>query len=167
MVGVLVRALFAQNCGILYKGDTTEAWRSFGIQLLGALVIIVWATVWSSLVFGTLKWFNILRIEDYDEYFGLDLTHHGESAYPAAAWNEVQYQGNQQTGERRIGPMENQVNNVHGQRDNEVDLGPYGGDISEDVNQLENEFSSFLHRPSVTRLSNTARASKLAVKFGR
>ena len=90
--------------------------------MLGALVIIAWTSAWSCLVFASLKWFEVLRVEDYYEHFGLDLTHHGESAYPADAWIEIQYQSNQQTDARRIGPMESQVSHAPRQRSNEIEL---------------------------------------------
>ena len=134
------------------KGDTGEAWKSLGVQLLGALVIIAWASVWSCLVFACLKWFKILRIQEYDEHFGLDLTHHGESAYPAEAWNEMQYERVKLATDvrPRIGPMQKQQNN-------ELELGRVG--------DSNNASPTITRIPSVTKPGDTGRASKLTSKF--
>ena len=83
--------IFNTETGIFVKGNTSESWELFGINLLGAVIIILWSSFWSCLLFWCLNKFKVLRIEGYDEHFGLDLTQHGESAYPAAAWIEDQY----------------------------------------------------------------------------
>ena len=130
LLGVLARPFFHHECGIIFKGNTIEAWKSLGINLLGAVVIIAWTAVWSCLVFGGLKWFEILRVDLQDEHFGLDLTEHGESAYPADAWIEIQYQNTQINHAGRIGPMENQANGVPRQRENaRRDYTPRGGTV--------------------------------------
>ena len=58
---------------------------------MGGLAITAWAAAWSLLLFGSLKWAGILRVGVEDEFKGMDLIKHGESAYPAAAWVEYQY----------------------------------------------------------------------------
>ena len=131
--------------------------------MLGALVIIAWTSAWSCLVFASLKWFEVLRVEDYYEHFGLDLTQHGESAYPADAWIEIQYQSNQQTDARRIGPMESQVSSEPRQRNNEVQLeqGVNNSNTAanfstaEDARQSKNGILSFLKRKSLVKSANT------------
>ena len=65
-----------------------------GINLLGLLSIIAWAGFWSSLIFGTMKYFKILRIDEHTEIMGNDIVKHGEAAYPKDAWIEMQYQSN-------------------------------------------------------------------------
>ena len=82
---------FHKEKGILYAGSDLEAWKLLGVNALGATVIILWTVLWSLLLFKLLNYFKILRIEGYDEFYGMDLTQHGESAYPASAWVEEQY----------------------------------------------------------------------------
>ena len=97
LLGVLMKPFFDKKEGIFVAGDTSRSWELLGVNLLGAFTIMVWSTFWSVLLFWGLKnqfglkWRNLLRIEGYDEYYGLDLTQHGESAYPAEAWIEEQY----------------------------------------------------------------------------
>ena len=47
----------------------------------GVLCIIAWSTFWSLLTFGTLRWVNLLRVSDEVQKAGLDIEHHGQSAY--------------------------------------------------------------------------------------
>ena len=42
-------------------------------------------------MFYPLMKFNLLRINAQTEFKGMDLTEHGEAAYPADAWVELQY----------------------------------------------------------------------------
>ena len=81
---------FHKEKGILYAGSDLEAWKLLGVNVLGGTVIILWTVLWSLLLFKLLKYFKILRIEGYDEFYGMDLTQHGESAYPASAWVDEQ-----------------------------------------------------------------------------
>ena len=60
-------------------------------QLVGILVITAWSAVISSILFYILKLNNKLRVSRKIELQGLDLAKHGESAYPAEAWRELQY----------------------------------------------------------------------------
>ena len=83
---------FDREDGIFVKGDTLDAWRRLGVNIIGASVIIAWTSFWSFVLFWSVKKLNWLRIEKYDEYYGMDLTQHGESAYPASAWMEDQYE---------------------------------------------------------------------------
>lgn len=52
-----------------------------GVNMLGALVIIAWAIVWSVGLFGVLSWAQILRIPLDLEVTGVDLVLHNEPAY--------------------------------------------------------------------------------------
>ena len=45
----------------------------------------------SLLIFVPLKMMNLLRIDKQAEFRGQDNTKHGEAAYPAEAWVEMQY----------------------------------------------------------------------------
>ena len=68
--------------GIFWDGHTNTPWLVLGYNLLGSIVIIIWSVVWSVLLFGSLYWTNMLRVSIDDEYKGMDLIKHGESAYP-------------------------------------------------------------------------------------
>ena len=67
--------------------------------------------LWSIPLFWGLKRFQLLRIEGYNEFYGMDLTQHGESAYPASAWDEDQYKdaSGRQSGP---GPMRQNSKNI-------------------------------------------------------
>ena len=70
--------------GIFWDGDTSVPWYVLGYNLAGAIVIIVWSLFWSSLLFGSLHFLRMLRVSSDDEFKGMDMIEHGESAYPAA-----------------------------------------------------------------------------------
>ena len=80
--------------GIFWDGDFAHPWLVLAHQLAGALAISAWAVVWSSCIFGGLRYFRILRVSAADEEDGMDVIKHGESAYPADAWLEYQYARN-------------------------------------------------------------------------
>ena len=67
-------------------------WKGLGWNILGVLCIILWAGVWSTLMFGGLSLIKKLRIDRETEFKGNDMIKHGESAYPRDAWVEMQYQ---------------------------------------------------------------------------
>merc|ERR1712106_133324 len=77
--------------GILWDGHLAAPWNVLGYNLLGGLVIMLWSSFWSTLLFGSLKFFRILRVSTDDEFKGMDLMKHGEAAYPSSAWVEYQY----------------------------------------------------------------------------
>ena len=83
-------------------GNTAAPWKQLGINMLGTLAIFVWSAVLSIALFGTLKWFKLLRIDKETEFRGCDLVKHGEHAYPADAWAELQYNTNKTS---VMGPM--------------------------------------------------------------
>lgn len=91
VVGVLLQPFFDSEVGILWTGDESTAWMQFAINIAGLLTITLWAGSHSLVLFGTLNYFNLLRIDDETELLGCDVTKHGESAYPVSAWNEDQY----------------------------------------------------------------------------
>ena len=91
LLGVLMEPFFNREHGIFFAGHELDSWKGLGANLLGAFVIIAWNLLWSIPLFWGLKRFKLLRIEGYDEFYGMDLTQHGESAYPASAWDEDQY----------------------------------------------------------------------------
>ena len=62
-----------------------------GVHIAAAIAILVWSMFWSTLLFGALKYFKMLRVSTEMEFKGMDLVKHGEAAYPAGAWVEYQY----------------------------------------------------------------------------
>ena len=78
--------------GIFWYGDYSYAWERFGVNVVGVLAITAWSLLWSGIIFGSLKYFNFLRIDRDTEFRGNDLVKHGESAYPVDAWAELQYE---------------------------------------------------------------------------
>jgi len=93
LTGILLTPIFATNGklgvgGIIYGGHDL-AFKSFGWNLCGAVVIIAWVAVTSTILFGTLKFFNFLRVSELVEIAGLDGFHHGEQAYPLSSYQEA------------------------------------------------------------------------------
>ena len=85
--GALATGLFAQKSvnalgadGLFFGG--TEL---FMKQVIGVLFALVIAGVGSLIIGGILKATMGIRVSAEDENFGLDLTQHGEEAYPSAA----------------------------------------------------------------------------------
>jgi Amt family ammonium transporter len=63
----------------LYLGE----FRQFGAQLVAILVTIVIAAVGTLICIAIVRIFTTLRVEKRDEMVGLDVTQHGENAYPS------------------------------------------------------------------------------------
>ncbi len=83
--GVIAVGLFSSdpaagiNNGLFFGGGMSQ----LGPQLLGAVVLIAWAAVLGSILFGILKACGKLRAGRKEELIGLDSTEHGLlSAYP-------------------------------------------------------------------------------------
>ncbi|XP_013415373.1 putative ammonium transporter 1 [Lingula anatina] len=74
--------------GIIYNPSNTDAWLGFGVNMLGAVAIIFWTAAISAIIFGSLKAFKLLRVEQELEIRGLDVPKHGEPAYPSEAWGD-------------------------------------------------------------------------------
>jgi Amt family ammonium transporter len=70
--------------GIFWDGHAYHPWVVLGHNIAGALCIVLWSAFWSALLFGSLKFFELLRVSTDAEFKGMDLIKHGESAYPAA-----------------------------------------------------------------------------------
>ena len=68
--------------GIFYGGGK-DAWNRLGWNIAGALVICVWTGTLTSIMFGMLSKFGMLRVDDriLDSAGGLDFAEHGEMAY--------------------------------------------------------------------------------------
>ncbi len=67
--------------GLIYTGDLSL----LGAQVLGILVTLVIVVVLDLVIFGIVKlvFGGKLRVSEADEALGLDISEHGESAYPA------------------------------------------------------------------------------------
>lgn len=94
ILGVLCVPFFKQGNGIFWIGHESRPWLDLGVNLAGLLAIIAWALFWSTLIFASLRFFDILRVDKDAEIKGNDIVKHGESAYPKDAWIEMQYQKN-------------------------------------------------------------------------
>ncbi|MDR2772313.1 MAG: ammonium transporter [Elusimicrobiota bacterium] len=81
MTGVFVDPTLNLNQGVpgLIAGDFTQ----FKAQVLGILITLVVVVVGTLVCAGITRLFTTLRVERKDELVGLDITQHGENAYPA------------------------------------------------------------------------------------
>ena len=68
----------AQWDGLVF-GET----RLFVAQIISILVTIAVAVVGSLICIGIIRIFTKLRVDEKDEMIGLDVTQHGENAYPS------------------------------------------------------------------------------------
>jgi ammonium transporter, Amt family len=68
----------APNAGLFYGGGFGQLW----IQIIGVLAVIVATAVLSSIFWGVLKATLGIRVEEEEEFVGLDLSEHGMEAYP-------------------------------------------------------------------------------------
>ena len=64
--------------GLVY-GD----WRLFAAQIEGILITIVIAVVGTLICVAIVRIFTTLRVTDREERIGLDISQHGENAYPS------------------------------------------------------------------------------------
>ena len=95
IVGVLMVPIFSMadggyfgvhQGGIFRYGGYRYAWMRLGVNIFAAAVIIAWSFLWSVIIFGTLNFFKLLRIDEETETLGCDPIKHGESAYPMDGW---------------------------------------------------------------------------------
>ena len=91
--------------GIFWYGSYNGPWKRFGVNIAALLAITAWSFFWSVLIFGTLKYFDLLRIDTDTEFKGNDLVKHGESAYPVDAWVELQYEKKSRKNTNNAAPM--------------------------------------------------------------
>lgn len=82
LTGVICVPIFAYEDGVIFKGNTSAPWEKFAINIVGAIVIIIWSSLWAFVIFYVLKLMNLYRIDEETEKHGIDLAGHGESAYP-------------------------------------------------------------------------------------
>ena len=77
------------TCAYLFRTVTLA-----GVNCLGILAIFGWCGGCSLVMFGALRAAGMLRVDAETEASGNDIPKHGESAYPADAWVEMQYKKN-------------------------------------------------------------------------
>jgi len=108
VVGILMVPFFEYENGILWSGsldDPSAPWKQLGINIAGGLAIVVWSGFWCIVIFGILYATKLLRIDRDIEFQGMDAVKHGEPAYPAEAWVELQYAKKNSKAEGGNGPM--------------------------------------------------------------
>eukprot|EP00092_Neocalanus_flemingeri_P030374 GFUD01032972.1.p1 GENE.GFUD01032972.1~~GFUD01032972.1.p1 ORF type:complete len:797 (+),score=164.24 GFUD01032972.1:41-2431(+) len=93
ILGVLVTPLVIGEGGVFGAENVVDAMHRVWSQLVGILVITAWSGTVSAIIFYVLKMNKLLRVSREVELKGLDIIKHGEAAYPAEAWREIQYQG--------------------------------------------------------------------------
>ncbi|CAL4102206.1 unnamed protein product, partial [Meganyctiphanes norvegica] len=86
--GLIAVALFRHD-GIVFQGE--NAMETLKWNGIGMLAIIGWTSVLCIIMFSLLRYMGLLRVSTEVELRGLDIMKHGESAYPADAWQEEQY----------------------------------------------------------------------------
>ena len=66
-----------------WDGIVYGEWRLFAAQIEGILITIAIAVVGTLICVGIVRIFTPLRVTDREEKLGLDISQHGESAYPS------------------------------------------------------------------------------------
>ncbi|XP_054285199.1 putative ammonium transporter 1 [Macrosteles quadrilineatus] len=83
--GVIAMPIFSKG-GLAYGVDN-ESVAQLWHNTVGVLVMIIWSTVCSVLLFGLLRLLNLLRVSESEELEGLDISKHNEPAYPEKGWH--------------------------------------------------------------------------------
>ena len=55
--------------------------RLFGAEIVALLAIFAWVSICCIVLFGTLKVTGLFRVTEEEEIVGMDISHHGGSAY--------------------------------------------------------------------------------------
>merc|ERR1712122_70767 len=105
VTGILMAPFFMFEKGIFWVGNTKAPWEVLGANIAGMVVISLWSGFWSLSIFGSLKYFDVLRIDRDTEFRGNDMVKHGESAYPVDAWVELQYEKKSRKISNNAAPM--------------------------------------------------------------
>ncbi len=81
ILGTLCAGLFAQKCinGVngLFYGNA----KAFGIQILGTFAVVIYSIICTIIILKIISGIVGLKVSEEDEYAGLDISQHGESAY--------------------------------------------------------------------------------------
>lgn len=84
--GVIAAPIFHNQEGIFQTGFSEKSFQYFCWNLIGVIVICAWTAAIMGPVFFAMKLAGFLRVPEEVENEGLDLTEHGEIAYPAEAY---------------------------------------------------------------------------------
>ena len=84
--GVLAAPIFHSEVGIFHTEFSEKSFQFFFWNLIGVLVVCAWTAAVMGPVFFSMKFMGFLRVPAAVEMEGLDLTEHGEIAYPAEAY---------------------------------------------------------------------------------
>lgn len=76
-LGTILTGLFAVENGLLYTGEASF----FGVQVLGAFVMMAWALIMALIIFKGIHKTIGMRVDKRIEEEGLDIYEHGETAY--------------------------------------------------------------------------------------
>ncbi|XP_075220586.1 putative ammonium transporter 1 [Lycorma delicatula] len=85
--GVISGPLLEKN-GLIH-GITTKSTQQLLNNFYGVVIIIIWSLITSIVLFGILKITGYLRVSEEEELKGLDVSLHGEPAYPSTAWGGI------------------------------------------------------------------------------
>lgn len=117
IIGVIFVPIFDWEKGIFVNNNSDHnPWMTLGVNIGGIFAISAWSVFWSFILFFTLKKLKLLRVDRDTEFRGSDLPKHGEAAYPADAWVEVQYSRQGSTSNipsNMKGPEECKLNKSH------------------------------------------------------
>jgi len=67
-----------QPCGAFFPGCGGQ---QLGVNLLAAVMVLIWSMSMGAIVFGAMRLAGVLRISAEEEHEGLDISHHGGGAY--------------------------------------------------------------------------------------
>lgn len=87
--GLISVAFFDKDIGILMNWDHASGLK-LGWQLAGWACIVAWVAALAAAMFGIMDVLGILRVAPEVELRGLDVPHHGESAYPVESYVQVE-----------------------------------------------------------------------------
>jgi ammonium transporter, Amt family len=92
IVGMILTGVFASkkinpagNDGLFYGGTSF-----FAHQLLGCLIVVVFATVMGFILFKVVDLIHPMRVSERQEEIGLDISQHDESLYDSSKMKEVE-----------------------------------------------------------------------------
>lgn len=86
IIGAIATGLFANssiNSAVKWDGLVYGNFHLFMVQLLGVVVTIGFAVCGTFICLGIVRIFTPLRVSRREEQIGLDMSEHGESAYPS------------------------------------------------------------------------------------
>ena len=92
-----MQPFFVYEDGILWTLNHPGPWIQLGVNCVSILSIIIWASIHSFAIFGTLKYFGMLRVDLDTELQGSDITKHGEDAYQVIDWGKANLEAGTQT----------------------------------------------------------------------